>query len=86
MALLGPLGGEGKAKASDCPVPVCRPAEPHIFEGPGDVGPVVDFLAVHHHIPSLEGDHPILSQINIHLSSGSLFYSEGTIQVVRICY
>jgi len=80
VALLGPLGGEGKAKASDCPVPVCRPAEPHIFEGPGDVGPVVCFLAVHHHILSLGVGHPSPSQIYTHLPNDFPSYTVDIVQ------
>lgn len=58
VALLGPSGGEEKARTFVCSVPACRSVEPHIFEGPGDVGPVVRFLAVHHYILSLGVGHP----------------------------
>ena len=59
---------------------LCLSEEPHIFEGPGDVGPVVRFLAVHHDILSAGVGHSHLSQIDTHLPNDFLSYILGIIQ------
>lgn len=71
---------EGTAKVSADLVPVCLSEEPHIFEGPGDVGPVVRFLAVHHDTLSAGVGHSHLSQIDTHLPNDFLSYILGIIQ------
>lgn len=80
VALLGPWDGEGKTMTSESFVPVCCLEKPHIFAGPGNVGPSVRFLAMHYHFLPLGVAHLKLLLIDIHLPSDFLCYIKGIFQ------
>ena len=72
VALLGLSDVEEMAKVSSF-----LSEGPHIFEGPGNVGPSVHFLAWRHHILLVKVGHLYLLLICTHLPNVFHFYIYG---------